>query len=129
MKVYVAAPWGRAGAADDAHKALRKVGVIPTSRWVDQAREAGPDLPSPQDAARAILMNDTDIAGSDAVLVLSFLGEGGEMFAEARYALVLGLPVVWVGARQILSVWRPGVVLVDGLYEGALLLAGMRGRA
>ena len=122
-RVYIAAPWGRAREAVAAGEALRAVGLVTTSRWIAFALASkGVDAPDAEAARVGIDMNDQDLSTSDAVLALSFAGEGGEMFAEVRFALVLNLPVVWVRGRQTLSAWRPGVVLVDDLAEGVTAL-------
>ena len=123
MRVYVAAPFCRAVEALAAHHALVAVGLQPVSRWVRYALESGGvDAPSPEVARHAISQNDDDVVSADAVLALSYPREGGEMFAEVRFALLLGKPVLWVQGRQILSAHRRGVVLVASLSEAVAWL-------
>lgn len=125
--VYVCAPYADAAFIREAvHPRLTSIGFVPTSRWVDSA--AGPEdfaryLPAQLRAAAEA--NDRAIRGSDIVLVVSRDGAGGETYAEARFALTLGKPVVWCG-RRILSAWRAGVVRVDDLDAAISALATMR---
>lgn len=128
MRIYVAAPFQRASEALLAHHALVAIGLLPVSRWVAVALERqGVDALTAAEAHHGIEVNDEDLVSADALLVLSYPGEGGEMFAEARMALLLGKPVVWVRGRQILSSWRRGVTLVDSLQEGVQRLDSIRG--
>jgi hypothetical protein len=91
-------------------------GVRWTSRWARSAR--GPerlDTLTRAEQQRLARGNDEDLAASHIVLALAFPGEGGEMFAEIGRALLLGIPVVWIGARRTLSAAREGVLVVDEL--------------
>ncbi len=113
MKVYVAAPYADAEQVRILHERMRAFGLKPTSAWAEQADGAEDfSLFTPADLRRFALKNDADLSSSDCVLVLSRVGAGGEMFAEARLALVEGLPVYWVG-RRTLSAWREGVTLCE----------------
>lgn len=115
--VYVAAPYADAAFVREAiHPALRARGLTCASLWAESAR--GPEdfaALTPVALADAARWNDRDVINADVLLVLARDGAGGEMFGEARYALALGIPVVWHG-RRTLSAWRPGVHRVD---EGA----------
>lgn len=125
---YVAAPFADAAFVRVVHEHLVNIGVTPTSTWAMHAY--GPEDFSrfaPEELARIAEKNDADVRGSDVVLVLARDGAGGEMFAEARFAITLGRPVVWSG-RRTLSAWRRGVVRVDDLDDAIAVLAGMRAR-
>lgn len=118
--VYVAAPFADgAFVREHVHPLLEQHGITPTSTWVHAAH--GPEdfaRFAPDALAAAAEQNDHDIHRSAALLVIARHGAGGEMFAEARYALALRKPVIWVG-RLILSAWRPGVERVEDL-DGAV---------
>lgn len=124
MKVYVAAPYDAAGfVREHVHERLRSIGLDPTSRWAEHA--LGPenfDHFSPADLRLIAEANDRDVERSDVVLVIARAAAGGEMFAEARYALMLGKHLVWVG-RRILSSWRHGVERVEDLDAAMVHLA------
>lgn len=121
--VYVAAPFADgAFVREHVHERLASVGATPTSTWVHAS--AGPEDFSRYtiEALReAAARNDADIRRSDVVLALARDGAGGEMFAEVRYALEIGRPVLWVG-RRILSAWRVGVVRCDDLDDALTAL-------
>ncbi len=124
-RVYVAAPFGRGPfVAREVHPALAARGFACTSSWcatADGAPERLDELPI--ERVRAIAeRNDGDLASSDAVIVLGELGTGREMYAEARIAIALGLPVVWVGPPFPLSAYREGVVRVRSLEEALAAL-------
>lgn len=126
--VYVAAPFSDAGVVRVVHDRLGTLGIVPTSRWVDQASGAEDFARFEPSRLRAIAaQNDADLRGSDALLVLARAGAGGEMFAEARVGLDWGKAVVWVG-RRILSAWRSGVVLVEDVDDAFPVLSAMRER-
>lgn len=119
-RVYVAAPYAEGPfVAAVVHPALRERDLSPTSGWAAQADGAPERLERlPLDAVRAIAeRNDADLASSDLVVVLGHRGTGREMYAEARIAIALGLPVVWVGPPYPLSAYREGVVRVASLEE------------
>jgi hypothetical protein len=121
-RVYVAAPFGRGPfVAGAVHPALAARGFACTSSWVASASGAPERLDElPLERVRAIAeRNDADLAGSDVVIVLGEAGTGREMYAEARIAIALGLPVVWVGPPFPLSAYREGVVRVRDV-EAAL---------
>ncbi len=118
LRCYVAAPFIDAPYVREVHACLRLLGIEPTSSWADHAN--GPeDLASmPLAQVRAIAeRNDHALATSDIVLVLPRDGAGREMYAEARIALAIGMPVIWVGGPRPLSAYREGVLLVDTLPE------------
>lgn len=118
LRCYVAAPFIDASFVREVHACLRLLGIEPTSSWAEHAN--GPeDLESmPLDEVRAIAeRNDHALATSDVVLVLPRETAGREMYAEARIALAIGLPVVWVGGPKPLSAYREGVARVDSLAE------------
>lgn len=130
MNVYVAAPYADAPVVRALHAALAAQRLKPTSTWADKA--VGTDLAARADVdldeARATLaQNDADLASADAVLVLARPGVGGEMFAEIRWAIGAGIPVIWVG-RRILSAFRPGVTLCNDLDEALDELFVLRDR-
>lgn len=106
IKVYVAAPYGRREYVRIVHDWLMEAGLEPCSSW------AYSELPEDfSDAAvieAAIEENDMALEEAEAVLVLAFDGEGGEMFAEVARAIDDDVPVFWVG-RRILSAYREGV--------------------
>ncbi len=122
--IYVAAPYEDAGyVREHVHERLRALGFEPTSRWAETARGPEDFARFSADELRVIAEgNDLDVAGSKAVLVLARAGAGGEMFAEARLALAMGIPCIWVG-RRTLSAWRLGVVRAADLDEALEILA------
>ena len=120
-RVYVAAPFGRGPfVARVVHPALAARGLEATSSWVATADGAPERLDAlPLERVRAIAeRNDADLASSQVVLVLGDVGTGREMYAEARIAIALGLPVVWVGPPYPLSAYREGVDRVRSVEEG-----------
>lgn len=127
MNVYVAAPYDDAAVVRNIHARLRALGIDPTSRWAEYATGAEDfETLSPAQLADIAGSNDYDVRRSHAMLVMARVGAGGEMFSEARLALVLGVPIVWHG-RLTLSAWRPGVVRVatlDGAFDGLLSILG-----
>ena len=118
MKVYVAAPYADAPMVRELHNELCGTGWEPTSTWAEIA-DAAEDftLSTPSQLRKAAQANDADIMRSHVLLVIAREGAGGEMFAEARLALVHGIPVVWVG-RFVLSAWRHGVTRCATVAEG-----------
>lgn len=116
-RVYVAAPFADAKVVRELHWQLRTAGAVPTSSWASGAHDtedfASYTVPELQAFAAK---NDRDLRTSDAVIVLARVGAGGEMFAEARMAILLGIPVYWVG-RRTLSAWRAGVVRCENVDE------------
>ncbi len=123
MRVYVAAPYIDAPLVRDVHGRMLALGIAPSSSWATAAR--GDESFDEDVKRRAIVQNDNDVASSDAMLVLARDGAGGEMFCEARYALVLGQPIYWVG-RRILSAWRDGVTRCADLDEALVVLAARK---
>lgn len=125
-RVYVCAPFEDAGHVRDVvHPRLLAFGLEPSSRWVEGARGVENQAAFTPHALRALAeANDLDLGNSHAVLVIARELAGGEMFAEARFALVMGLPVVWIG-RRILSAWRDGVVRVEDLDEAISVLRNL----
>lgn len=127
MPVYVAAPWEDGAIVRMmVHSALVERGLVPTSTWCETADGAKEDFTRLTRAAKAAAAqrNDHDIHRAEVVLVLARPGAGGEMFAEARYALALGKRVVWVG-REILSASRDGVMRVDNVEDAFAVLENM----
>lgn len=122
--VYVAAPYEDAAFVRDVvHESLRHRGYVVTSTWAESA--TGPEnfaRFSPEQLRRACATNDCDVMVANVVLVLARHGAGGEMFAEARYALTLGRPLVWCGHLR-LSAWREGVVRCSDLDAAYYALA------
>lgn len=117
--VYVAAPFEDRGyIRESIHPLLEERGWEPTSRWV-HASENALDQES---AAKAIAQNDMDIVRSSAMLVIPKPKTGAETFCELRFATMLNLPVVYVRARDVLSMYRPTVTVVDGLMQALQLL-------
>src|SRR5579859_5543697 len=113
-RVYVAAPFEDASKVREVHEFLRASGITPTSRWAEGiamgAFDNAKDAASLPDTMRKFAeQNDRDIESSSVVFVMAREGAGAEMFAEARFALTLGKPVIWWG-RPALSAWRSGVV-------------------
>jgi hypothetical protein len=117
-RVYVAAPYARRFEVRALHERLKGIGVVPTSSWAD-SEDA--DAMTLETATVCFRRNDSDVFGSHALLVLGYPNEGGEMFAEARLALMVGIPCAWVG-RRILSSWRPGVRHFNSIDEAITTL-------
>jgi hypothetical protein len=114
-RVYVAAPLADAPLVRDVHARLRQHGFLPVSYWAEEPSNYGVDDFEDLAAVRAkMALNDAGVAGADVFLVLARDGAGGEMFCEARMAIAMGAPVVWVG-RRVLSTFREGVYHFDGL--------------
>jgi hypothetical protein len=89
--------------------------MTPVNRAVDDHDDetlAGARL----DAANAEA--DEDMRASHAVLVLS---PDGEALCEAARAVLLGIPVVWVG-REVRTAFRSGVVRVGSVAEAVTVL-------
>jgi len=119
LRCYVAAPFGDAPFVREVHACLRLLGIEPTSSWAEHADgspEQLDDMPIAEVRALAE-RNDHALATSDVVLVLPREGAGREMYAEARLAIAIGLPVVWVAGPRPLSAYREGVVRVETLAE------------
>lgn len=119
LRCYVAAPFGDAPFVREVHACLRLLGIEPTSSWAEHADGTPEQLDAmPLAEVRALAdRNDHALATSDVVLVLPREGAGREMYAEARLAIAIGLPVIWVSGPRPLSAYREGVVLVDSLAE------------
>lgn len=119
LRCYVAAPFGDAPFVREVHACLRLLGLEPTSSWAEHADGSPEQLDAmPLEEVRALAeRNDHALATSDVVLVLPREGAGREMYAEARLAIAIGLPVVWVGGPRPLSAYREGVILVDSLTD------------
>ncbi len=124
-RVYVAAPFQDARSVFEVHESLRELRLEPSSSWVALALVVGAEDFSrftPERLRELAETNDLDVASSKAMLVLAREGVGGEMFAEARLALMMGIPVVWLG-RRTLSAWRLGVVRAESLDEALALVS------
>jgi hypothetical protein len=122
MKIFIAAPWDLVRTANDMRSDAAAMWWVCTSRWINLALMLGPSENVGggesflQEKAKE---NDEDIARADVFVLLSHPQLGGECYLEARYALTLGKPVIWIGARRnMLSRWRPGVTRVAD-WEGA----------
>lgn len=109
-RVYVAAPYVDRFHVRLLHRAMPALGLAPTSKWAETDED---EFDMPQARLRELANeNDRAIRMSDVVLVIARDGVGGEMFAEARYAISRLVPVYWVG-RKILSAHRPGVLICE----------------
>lgn len=122
-KVYIASPYEDSPIVARVAEKLYSFGISSTSYWALQAdgRKEDQSRSTPEDLRSYALRNDADVLDSDAVVVLARPGTGGEMFAEARFALIVGKPVIWVG-RKILSTWREGVTWVEDSDDAVSLL-------
>lgn len=105
-RIYVAAPFDDRYYVRAVHAKLVLAELRPTSTWAN----ANEDENWEDDEAihAASVENTTQIATSDAMLVIARPGAGGEMFAEVARAQTWGKPIFWVG-RRILSAFKPGV--------------------
>lgn len=123
VRVYVAAPYEDSEAVRSIHKLLRELGLEPSSAWAEEATGAE-DFTKlrPWELLSLARQNDEGVRSSDAMLVMARKGAGGEMFAEARYATDLGLPIFWIG-RLTLSAWRPNVTRCESLTAALDALA------
>jgi hypothetical protein len=102
-------------------------GMTPVSSWPYAV--TGPERfdQTPVSEVRAIAArNDRDLKSAHAAVVLPRDGVGAEMFGEARLALALGIPLVWVGSRRSLSAYREGVLRVDHVVEAMARLTELR---
>lgn len=127
VRVYVAAPFEDAGIVRAVHDRLRSLGIEPCSTWAESARGIEDFSAFTPARLRSLAeQNDRDVAEARAVLVMARPGAGGEMFAEARLALAMSIPVVWLG-RRTLSAWRAGVTRAEDLDDAisTLLLLTM----
>lgn len=126
LSVYVAAPYEDARiVCDVVHARMRKIGIKPMSRWAEQANGAENfALFDVEQLRRFAAQNDADVLGSDALLVMAKPGAGGEMFAEARFGLDRGKPIIWLG-RRTLSAWRKHVVRAADLDHALEMLERM----
>lgn len=126
MRVYLAAPMPDKMLVRELHDRLAREDMVPTSSWaMSDSTSNDFDAFTPTELRRHIQKNDSDLRGSDIVLVLARDGVGGEMFAEAALAIQMGKTVLWCG-RRILSSFRPGVVLVEDLESAFAILGDMR---
>lgn len=127
MKAYVASPFARWTRAKRIRVLLRELGYSVDSAWIDDAERAqGRESENVGLMRDAMARNDHDVATSDVVIALTFPGEGGEMFAEARLALHLGIPVLWVGSRRIGSCYRDGSERYDEVMDAFARIEEMR---
>jgi hypothetical protein len=125
---YVAAPYGDAPIVRKLHAHLRSLGIRPTSTWAEGA--TGPENleEMPIDLVRAIAArNDHALSVSDVVVVLPREGAGREMYGEARLAVALGIPMIWVGDPRCLTAYREGVTRVPDLETALSELVRLRG--
>lgn len=121
MHLYVAAPYPDIAMVRQLHMKLETIDIVPTSSWASGADNEDFSKFTPMQLRRAAEANDQDIHRAHAVLVIARPGAGGEMFAEARYAEMLGMPIFWVG-RLTLSSWRPNVVRCASIEEALVHL-------
>lgn len=132
IPVFVAAPWQLGPMIrEEIHERLAAVGVEPVSSWVEAADGAPEDVETltPDHARASCEKNDHDIHRAAVVLLLTRPGLGSASFGEARYALALRKPVVWVGPRWNVDAFgRPGVVRVDDVDQGLAVLSALRHR-
>lgn len=127
LKVYIAAPFARWSRAKRARTLLRDLGFVVDSSWIDDAERAGGrESDNPGLMQDALARNDADVSTSDVVLAMTWHGEGGEMFAEARLALLRGIPVLWVGERFIGSSFRAGSERFTEMLDAFARLEEMR---
>ncbi|MGZ5968079.1 MAG: hypothetical protein ACXWP4_10465, partial [Polyangiales bacterium] len=108
---------------------LRALGIRPTSSWAEQA--TGPENleEMPIELVRAIASrNDHALSVSDVIVVLPREGAGREMYGEARLAVALGIPMIWVGEPRCLTSYREGVLRVPDLESAVIELVRLRGR-
>lgn len=128
MRVYVAAPYDDAGGVRVIHGLLRAQGFVPSSRWATKATVPEDFSRMTANEIRAVAEdNDRDVGFSDAMLVVAREGAGGEMFAEARFASFLDIPIVWTG-RLTLSAWRHGVLRCESVEHCVAELVAIRDR-
>lgn len=127
MRVYVASPFPNAlFIREIVHPRLERIGITPTSRWVEHA-SGSEDFSrfTPASLRAAATRNDDALRSSDAVLLVDLDGAGRETYGEVRLALEWLKPVVWLG-RLTLSAFRPCVTRVEGLDDAMRVLADMR---
>jgi hypothetical protein len=126
LRVYVAAPYPDAPQVRAIHEDLRAGGLAPTSVWAEEADGPEDLLAMPlEEIRRRAERNDRALAASDVVVVLPRVGAGREMYGEARLAVALGVPVVWVGSPVCLTTFREGVTRVDSLGQATALLLSL----
>lgn len=131
LPVFVSAPWELGPMLrEELYERLRAIGIEPVSSWVYGTDGASEDLHAIDDATKraACEQNDHDLHKAVALLLLTRKGHGSASFAEARYALALRKPVVWVAPRFNLDAWRPGVVRVGDVDEAMVVLSALRSR-
>jgi hypothetical protein len=105
-RIYVCAPFDDRVYVRSVHAQLVESGLKPMSTWANASED---ENWSDEEAVRlATFENTSQMATSDAMLVIARPGAGGEMFAEIARAQTWGKPIFWVG-RRILSAFRPGV--------------------
>lgn len=112
--VFIAAPFRKCRAAEDARAELSRAGIRCTSRWIDQACAlGGHDSFTAEVAAKAIHENDSDLQSADVCVALYYPGKGCEMFGEVARALEWRKPVYLVvrDSSWPLVAYRPGVTL------------------
>jgi hypothetical protein len=132
LPVYVAGPWTLGPwIRSEVYERLGFIGACPVSSWTNAADGSAEDLYaiSDEDKLAACNANDRDLHRAAVVLLVTAHGVGSASFGEARYALALRKPVVWVGPRFNVDAWRPGVTRVTDLDEAMVVLAGMAQRA
>ena len=124
--VYVAAPFARFMDSFAVTNDLRAAGHTSTSWWIHAAYTTrGVEALTDRSAAVALATNDADVDRSDAMIVLAYPGEGGEMFCEMSRALARGIPVFYVGGRLVLSAFRPGVTRCASVADAIAALGAL----
>lgn len=105
-RIYVCAPFDDRVYVRSVHALLVESELRPMSTWANANEDENWE---DEEAVRlASLENVSQMATSDAMLVIARPGAGGEMYAEVARAITWGKPIFWVG-RRILSAFRPGV--------------------
>jgi hypothetical protein len=128
LSVYVASPFSNAVIVRMIHERIVAAGMRVTSSWGETA--LGPEdwsRFSAEELERAIARNDADVIAADVVFLHDPTSEGRETYAEARFALAIGKPVVWHGPRG-LSRWRKNVIRVDDTDAGLCVLGSMNAK-
>ena len=131
IRVYVAAPFEYAPSVRRIHERLRALDFTPTSTWCESEYATGESErpPTEKEARTALAENDSMLLSSHALICISKFSQGGEMFCEfMQFYLRTVCPIVWVGPRKILSVYRHEVVYVEDVDSAFAHLINLRAR-
>jgi hypothetical protein len=122
LRVFISTNFEKRGLVRELKAELRALGLEPSSSWAEAPGEGLEDETplTREEKRRVAAKNDTEIANAHVLLVIG-TDRGGEHLAEARFALMLGVPVVWRG-RTILSTSRRGVFHADSADDALDLL-------